>query len=99
MPDQIQSRSTLKLRSCFIRRLSPDDAAAVQRYEDNRKICSNLRDLFPHPYSLEDARAFLCFVEKEEPNTTFVPIATDVRRFILRAEIGASLRPPFSFRV
>jgi ribosomal-protein-alanine N-acetyltransferase len=52
-----------------------DDAAALQRCANNRKIWINLRDVFPHPYTLEDARAFLSFVRRENPQTTFA-IAT-----------------------
>jgi ribosomal-protein-alanine N-acetyltransferase len=66
----------LKLQSCTIRRWVEQDASAVQRYANNRKIWSNLRDIFPHPYSLQDARGFLSFVLKEDPQTAFA-IATD----------------------
>ena len=66
----------LKLKSCTIRQLIKQDAAAIQRYANNRKIWANLRDIFPHPYLLENAHAFLGFVLKEEPMTDFA-IATD----------------------
>ncbi len=36
-----------------------DDAPALVKYANNRKIWLNLRDLFPHPYTPDDARAFL----------------------------------------
>jgi RimJ/RimL family protein N-acetyltransferase len=66
----------LKLQSCIIRPLVEQDAVAIQRHANNRKIWSNLRDIFPHPYTLENAHAFLGFVVKEDPPTTFA-IATD----------------------
>ena len=44
---------------------------AVQRHANNRKIWQNLRDIFPHPYSLEDATVFLRHVTNEKPQTTF----------------------------
>jgi RimJ/RimL family protein N-acetyltransferase len=47
----------------------------VQRYANNRKIWANLRDAFPHPYTLEDAQNFLRRVMSEKPNTAFA-IAT-----------------------
>jgi len=72
----LASVNTLKLRSCTIRPLALEDAAAVQRYANNRKIWINLRDMFPHPYALENAHAFLGYVLKEEPMTDFA-IATD----------------------
>lgn len=62
---------SLKLRSCVIRLWSLEDADAVQRYVNNRKIWLNLRDIVPHPYSLQDARAFLGFVTQAKPPTDF----------------------------
>jgi [ribosomal protein S5]-alanine N-acetyltransferase len=66
----------LNLESCIIRLWARDDAVAIQRHANNRKIWINLRDIFPHPYTLEDARAFLGFVQNEQPRTTFA-IATE----------------------
>src|SRR4030095_261728 len=65
----------LKLKSCIIRPWSPEDAVALQRYANNRNIWINLRNIFPHPYTLEDAHAFLRYVTGEKPATTFA-IAT-----------------------
>lgn len=53
------------------------DAVAIQRYANNGKIWINLRDLFPHPYTLENARVFLDCVLKENPRTAAFAIATD----------------------
>ncbi len=66
----------LKLQSCTVRKCVVQDAVAIQRHANNRKIWIKLRDVFPHPYSLDDARAFLGFVLKEDPTTTFA-IATE----------------------
>ena len=65
----------LKLKSSVIRSWSPGDAVALQRYANNRNIWINLRDVFPHPYTMEDAAAFLKYVAQENPETTFA-IAT-----------------------
>ncbi len=96
----------LKLESCIIRPWSPEDAVAVQRYANNRKIWINLRDVFPHPYTLDDARAFLSRVTQERPQTTFaiatvseaigclgLRIGSDVH--CKRAELGFWLGEPF----
>src|SRR4051794_6326793 len=64
-------RVRLELKTCTIRSWSADDAASVQRYADNRKIWINLRDIFPFPYTLEKAGAFLNFVIQQKPETTF----------------------------
>jgi hypothetical protein len=66
----------LELRSCMIRPWSMDDAGALQRHANNRRIWIQLRDLFPHPYSLKNAHAFIGFVLKEDPRTT-IAIATE----------------------
>ena len=36
-----------------------EDAADVAKYADNEKIARNLRDVFPYPYILTDAQAFV----------------------------------------
>jgi [ribosomal protein S5]-alanine N-acetyltransferase len=59
-----------------IRAFRAEDAEAVQRYADNRKIWLNLRDLFPHPYTIETARGFMSFLAGQKPLTTFA-IATE----------------------
>lgn len=44
------------------------DAVDVARYADNEKIARNLRDVFPHPYRLADAEAYVanCIEGSEE---------------------------------
>ncbi len=37
----------------------PADAEAVARFADNPRIAANLRDAFPSPYTLEDARTYI----------------------------------------
>jgi RimJ/RimL family protein N-acetyltransferase len=62
--------------SARIRKFRAEDAEGVQRYANNRKIWLNVRDIFPHPYTLEDARGFIAFVAGQKPLTTFA-IATE----------------------
>jgi len=96
----------LQLQSCVIRTWSSSDAVAVQRYANNRKIWQNLRDVFPHPYTLEDAHAFLRRVTNEKPSATFaialpseaigcigLKLGHDVHR--KTAEVGYWLGEPF----
>jgi ribosomal-protein-alanine N-acetyltransferase len=102
----LASANTLKLQHCTIRPWTREDAAAIQRYADNRKIWINLRDIFPHPYTMENAHAFLGFVLKEDPRTTFaiaseseaigcigLRLGNDVHR--KTAELGYWLGEPF----
>jgi len=90
----------------IIRSWRKADAEPLQRYADNRKIWLNLRDIFPHPYTLEDARWWVAHASQQEPECSFT-IATadepiggiglvlgeDVNRFC--AELGYWLAEPF----
>ena len=65
----------IELHSCAIRSWRHADAVALQHYANNRNIWLNLRDSFPHPYTLADANAFLTQVTRQKPETNFA-IAT-----------------------
>jgi ribosomal-protein-alanine N-acetyltransferase len=49
----------LKLRHCTIRDWRLSDAESLAKRANNRNIWITLRDRFPHPYTIEDARKFL----------------------------------------
>jgi ribosomal-protein-alanine N-acetyltransferase len=49
----------LVLKSCKIRPWRLDDAESLAKHANNRKIWLGLRDLFPHPYTSDDAHKFL----------------------------------------
>ena len=55
---------------CLLRRLAPSDAASLARHANDREIWLNLRDRFPHPYTFDDADAFISRVAQQEPWTT-----------------------------
>lgn len=59
------------LPQCTIRSLRPNDAESLARYANNRRVWRNVRDRFPHPYTLEDARQFLDRVRGESHETVF----------------------------
>ena len=42
-----------------LRKWTPADAADVARYANNPRIAQNLRNVFPHPYTLQDAEWFV----------------------------------------
>ncbi|MGD9265327.1 MAG: GNAT family protein [Lysobacterales bacterium] len=90
----------------LVRSWREDDAVPLQRYADNRKIWLNLRDLFPHPYTLEDARWWVSFASSEDPERSFaiatndepiggigLVLGADVNR--CSAELGYFLAEPF----
>src|SRR6476646_9316124 len=49
----------LALERCTIRPWLLDDAESLARHANNRKIWLAVRDLFPHPYTIQDAHEFL----------------------------------------
>jgi RimJ/RimL family protein N-acetyltransferase len=49
----------LKLQKCVIRPFERGDELSIVRHADNRNVWINLRDYFPHPYTLADARVWI----------------------------------------
>ncbi len=43
----------------LIRKWKKDDVESVAKYANNKKIAQNLRNVFPYPYTTEDARAYV----------------------------------------
>jgi [ribosomal protein S5]-alanine N-acetyltransferase len=58
------SRSTL-------RPWLPGDEESLVRHANNRKLWRNLRDAFPHPYSLADAQHWIQIANPSLPITNF----------------------------
>lgn len=57
-----------------------EDADDVAKYANNEKIARNLRDVFPHPYTLTDAENFVnSCVEADESRQLFRAIEVDGR--------------------
>ena len=96
----------IRLSECVIRSWKHEDAFAVAEYANNRKIWLNLRDAFPHPYTVSDAQRFIDLSHSLTPETYFCiarseqaigsigfGILTDVARY--SAEIGYWLGEPF----
>jgi len=52
---------------CVVRRFIAADAASVAFVANDRRIWLQLRDLFPHPYQLTDAVAYIGRVGSEDP--------------------------------
>jgi [ribosomal protein S5]-alanine N-acetyltransferase len=50
-----------------LREWRPRDASSIARYANNRDIWLNLRDGFPHPYSLADAERFIAVALTRRP--------------------------------
>jgi RimJ/RimL family protein N-acetyltransferase len=96
----------IRFSDYMIRSWEMDDVPAIVRYANNKRIWRNLRDAFPHPYTLNDAQDFLNKVTAHDPECVFA-IATkteaiggiglvlgeDVHRYT--AELGYWLAEPF----
>ena len=96
----------LDLGSCGVRSFREPDAAELARHANSRNVWLQLRDRFPHPYALDDARGFIAFASGADPETAFaitvddrpvgsigVVLGEDVER--CSAEIGYWLGEPY----
>jgi [ribosomal protein S5]-alanine N-acetyltransferase len=54
-----------------IRSWRPGDAPALARHADSEQLWRNVRDQFPHPYTLADANAWVARASGAEPETQF----------------------------
>ena len=56
---------------CQVRSWRESDAPSVASHANSRRVWINLRDRFPHPYTLADARAFIQAALMRAPETMF----------------------------
>lgn len=61
----------LALRLCTVRPWNSDDAPSLVQQANSRNVWLTLRDLFPYPYTSQDAKTYLERVTKEELCTSF----------------------------
>lgn len=96
----------LSLDHCSIRSWHLEDAEALVRYANNRRVWRNLRDSFPHPYTAEDADDWIELANAVQPETNFAiavgeeavgGIGLELKADVFRksAEIGYWLGEPF----
>lgn len=96
----------LKGERVTIRPWRPADAPSLARHANNRNVARQLRDRFPHPYTIADARQFIQMASAARPTTMFAIVVdgeavggigffpgADVERF--SAEIGYWLAEPY----
>lgn len=99
-PDVIR----LERGPAVVREWREDDAEELAARANDARIAANLRDAFPHPYGLDDARRFLAMAVARVPPTLFAIVADgriaggigyvphgDVER--IGAEVGYWLAP------
>jgi len=61
----------LKSGNIVLRPLRTKDAERLVELANNEKISRNLRDGFPHPYTMDDAKGFLQIFSDQDPVTFF----------------------------
>lgn len=61
----------LALPECRIRSWRPGDEPSLARHANSRKLWLNVRDHFPHPYTLADAVGWVDRAASAEPETQF----------------------------
>lgn len=54
---------------CVLRPWATGDEPSLVRHANNYKIWRNLRDGFPHPYTLADAKQWISLAEQKAPQT------------------------------
>ena len=96
----------MKLNNIQLREFKEDDIPKMATFANNIKVSINMRDAFPHPYTLQNAKDFVDFSNSQSPVTTFAiewkgeyvgnigfSLGTDVYR--KSAEIGYFIGEPF----
>jgi len=61
----------LELTNSTLRMWMPGDEESLVRHADNRKIARNLRDAFPHPYTMADAQHWIQIANPGKPIRNF----------------------------
>lgn len=78
----------LDLESCSVRSFRETDAVELARHANNRKVWLQLRDRFPHPYTIDDARGFIAFARGANPETAFAVTVDDLPVGSIGAVLG-----------
>lgn len=73
--------------SCTLRPLRASDAGSLARHANDRRIWLNLRDRFPHPFTVGDAERYIADVGRRARLTSFAIAVDDA------AVGGISLHP------
>jgi len=61
----------LKLNNSTLREWKEGDEQSLVLHANNRRIWRNLRDAFPHPYTLADAKHWIQIANPTTPSTNF----------------------------
>src|SRR5690349_286397 len=67
----------LKLERCTIRNWRVDDAESLVKHANNHRVSLTLRDRFPCPYGIEDAKEFLARATTDKGRERFFCVEID----------------------
>lgn len=67
----------LDVAGCVIRPFQSSDRDAIVRHANNWNVAQNMRDRFPHPYTMADAEVWLALVPTQSPATNFAIATTE----------------------
>ncbi len=89
----------IKCDKCVLRKWEKSDLESLVKHANNYKIARNMRDLFPHPYTLNDGQVWIKIANSNEFGHYFaitindeavgsigLTIGTDIER--ISAEVG-----------
>ncbi|MEO7039863.1 MAG: GNAT family protein [Candidatus Elarobacter sp.] len=62
----------LESAACIVRAAQQNDTVSLAKHANDFAIWLNLRDAFPHPYSLADAEAWVNHIRDQDPTVTFI---------------------------
>lgn len=60
-----------------IRSFLKTDATSLPHHANNKNIANNLKNIFPHPYTIKDAEQWIAYVKKQDPETEFAIVCSD----------------------
>ncbi len=67
-----------RLTLSTLRPFRPTDASSIASHANNRKVWINLKDAFPHPYTLAHARSWIRLARRDRPTTYFAIVIDGV---------------------
>jgi RimJ/RimL family protein N-acetyltransferase len=79
------------LATCVLRDWRAGDEPSLVRHADNPNVARNLAEVFPHPYSLDDARSWIRENAGVEPVTRFAIIVDGEACGGIGIEIGSDI--------
>ena len=79
----------IKLATGVVREFRPGDEESLARFANDRRIWRNLKDAFPHPYTLDHARAWVA-LNQGDPKPHHFAIAVDGQ---VAGGIGLEFKP------